>query len=92
MLLLLLDLKFKKYVWEDIGDLKIVVFFYVASEGIFKVSLLALKKTHYHKKNFPKRDEFCLGRNNKIFDSLINKPSKLGFSPFHIKLILIKKI
>ncbi|XP_058879412.1 uncharacterized protein LOC131737009 [Acipenser ruthenus] len=89
----LLDaLKYDEYGWEVIGDFKIVAFLIGLQGGFTKFPCyLCLwdsrdTKAHYHRRDWPQRTEFSVGRNNVKWE-----PRKVLMPPLHIKLGLIKQ-
>lgn len=93
----LLDaLKYDEYGWEVIGDFKMVAFLMGLQGGFTKFPCyLCLwdsrdTKAHYHRRDWPQRTEFSVGRNNVKWEPLVD-PRKVLMPPLHIKLGLMKQ-
>jgi hypothetical protein len=93
---LLEALKYDEYGWEVIGDFKMVAFLMGLQGGFTKFPCyLCLwdsrdTKAHYHRRNWPQRTEFTVGKDNVKWEPLLD-PRKVLMPPLHIKLGLIKQ-
>ncbi|XP_061412718.1 uncharacterized protein LOC133345765 [Lethenteron reissneri] len=87
--------KYDEYGWEVIGDFKMVAFLMGLQGGFTKFPCyLCLwdsrdTKAHYHRRDWPQRTEFSVGRNVK-WEPLVD-PQKVLMPPLHIKLGLMKQ-
>lgn len=94
--MLLSALKYDKYGWEVIGDFKMVSFLMGLQGGFTKFPcFLCLwdsrdTNAHYHKRDWPKRTEFSIGKNNIKWEPLVD-PQRVLMPPLHIKLGLVKQ-
>ncbi|XP_058881104.1 peroxisomal biogenesis factor 7 isoform X1 [Acipenser ruthenus] len=79
-----------------IGDFKMVAFLMGLQGGFTKFPCyLCLwdsrdTKAHYHRRDWPQRTEFSVGRNNVKWEPLVD-PRKVLMPPLHIKLGLMKQ-
>ncbi|KAL6465610.1 hypothetical protein MHYP_G00257430 [Metynnis hypsauchen] len=93
--MLLGALKYDEYGWEVIGDFKMVSFL-MGQGGFTKYPCFIClwdsrdTKAHYHRRDWPQRTEFTVGKNNVKWEPLVD-PRKVLMSPLHIKLGLIKQ-
>ena len=93
---LLKALKYDEYGWEVIGDFKMVAFLMGLQGGFTKYPCyLCLwdsrdTKAHYHRRDWPQRTDFSVGRNNVKWEPLVD-PQKVLMPPLHIKLGLMKQ-
>ncbi|XP_076036895.1 uncharacterized protein LOC143022524 [Oratosquilla oratoria] len=94
---ILLDaLKYGEYCWEVIGDFKMLAFLMGLQGGFTKypcyLCLWDSRDTvsHYLKRDWPQRTEFCVGKNNVKWEPLLD-PKKVLFPPLHLKLGLMKQ-
>ena len=89
-------LKYDNYGWEVIGDFKMVSSLMSLQGGFTKFPcFLCLwyshdTTAHYHRKDWPQRTEFFVGKSNVKWEPLI-EPQKVLMPPLHIKLGLIKQ-
>ncbi|XP_073526806.1 uncharacterized protein [Phyllobates terribilis] len=94
--ILLSALKYDDYGWEVIGDFKMVSFLMGLQGGFTKFPCFFClwdsrdTKAHYHRKDWPQRTEFSVGKSNVKWEPLI-EPLKVLISSLHIKLGLIKQ-
>lgn len=94
--MLLSALKYDDYGWEVIGDFKMVSFLMGLQGGFTKFPcFLCLwdsrdTKAHYHRRDWPQRTEFTVGKSNVKWEPLI-EPTKVLMPPLHIKLGLVKQ-
>jgi len=85
-----------KYGWEVIGDFKMVAFLMSLQGGFTKhpcyLCLWDSRDTeaHYHRRDWPQRTEFFVGRNNVKWEPLVD-PLNVLMPPLHIKLGLMKQ-
>ena len=93
--MLLSALKYDDYGWEVIGDFKMVSFLMGLQGGFTKspcfLCLWDSRDTtaHYHRKDWPQRTEFSVGKSNVKWGPLIEQ--KVLMLLLHIKLGLIKQ-
>jgi hypothetical protein len=89
-------LQYDKYSWEVIGDFKMVAFLMGLQGGFTKhpcyLCLWDSRDTeaHYHRRDWPQRTEFFVGRNNVKWEPLVD-PLNVLMPPLHIKLGLMKQ-
>ena len=89
--LLLHALNYEQYGWEVIGDFKMVAFLMGLQGGFTKFPCyLCLwdsrdTKEHYHRRDWPKRNNFTVGSKNVKWEPLVG-PTKVLMPPLHIKL------
>ncbi|KAL7880613.1 hypothetical protein SRHO_G00028670 [Serrasalmus rhombeus] len=94
--MLLGALKYDEYGWEVIGDFKMVSFLMGLQGGFTKYPCFIClwdsrdTKAHYHRRDWPQRTEFTVGKNNVKWEPLVD-PRKVLMPPLHIKLGLIKQ-
>lgn len=94
--ILLEALKYNDYGWEVIADFKMVAFLMGLQGGFTKFPCyLCLwdsrnTKEHYHRRDWPQRTEFLVGKNNVKWEPLID-PRKVLMPPLHLKLGLMKQ-
>ncbi|KAL7834398.1 hypothetical protein SRHO_G00286450 [Serrasalmus rhombeus] len=94
--MLLGALKYDEYGWEVIGDFKMVSFLMGLQGGFTKYPCFIClwdsrdTKAHYHRRDWPQRTEFTVGKNNVKWEPLVD-PRKVLMPPQHIKLGLIKQ-
>ena len=94
---ILLDaVKYDEYNWQLIGDFKMVRFLMGLQSGYTKFPCyLCLWDSradakHYIQRSWPERTEFCIGKQNVKFSSIV-KAEKVLMPPLHIKLGLMKQ-
>ncbi|KAL6477291.1 hypothetical protein MHYP_G00131260 [Metynnis hypsauchen] len=94
--MLLGALKYDEYGWEVIGDFKMVSFLMGLQGGFTKYPCFIClwdsrdTKAHYHRRDWPQRTEFTVGKDNVKWEPLVD-PCKVLMPPLHIKLGLIKQ-
>ena len=93
--MLLSALKYDDYEWEVIGDFKMVSLLMGLQGSFTKIPCFFCfwdsrdTTVHYHRKDWPQRTEFSVGKSNVKWEPLI-EPQKVLMPPLHIKLGLIK--
>ncbi len=94
---ILLDaVKYDEYNWQLIGDFKMVEFLMGLQSGYTKFPCyLCLWDSradakHYIQRSWPERTEFCIGKQNVKFSSIV-EAEKVLMPPLHIKLGLMKQ-
>ena len=93
---LLIVLKYDQFIWQVIGNFKMVAFLMGLQGGFTKFSYYLCywdtrdTNLHYHRRILSKRTKFSVGKNKVKWDPLID-PSKILIPPLHIKLGLIKQ-
>ncbi|KAL7837429.1 hypothetical protein SRHO_G00271400 [Serrasalmus rhombeus] len=94
--MLLGALKYDEYGWEVIGDFKMVSFLMGLQGGFTKYPCFIClwdsrdTKAHYHRRDWPQRTEFSVGKNNVKWEPLVDS-HKVLMPPLHIKLGLINQ-
>lgn len=92
---ILQGIKYSCYNWNICGDLKVISLLLGLQLGYTKnMCFLCLwnsrdDKNHYIVKEWPKRDEYTVGRYNVKHEPLVD-PQKVYLPPLHIKLGLMK--
>ena len=93
---LLIALKYDKFNWQVNGDYKMVTFLMGLQDGFTKFPCYLCHRdsrgtyAYYHRRIWPKRTEFSVGKSNVKWGPLID-PSKVLMPPLYIKLGLIKQ-
>jgi hypothetical protein len=96
MKIILEKIQYDKYTWNICGDLKVIALVLGLQLGYTKFFFCFLcqwdsrdRKSHYTRKDWPKRDSLTAGNKNVRHPPVVN-PENFYLHPLHIKLGLMK--